>query len=216
MRVSASDHPGTVSGLAFDSKGRRLAVAHCGDVTLWWTATPGRTPKRLEWRGSPIGVCWSPDDTHLMTAMQECELHGWRVDDGEDMSMHGYAAKVRSMGWMARPAVLATSGSRCVIARPFAGRGPQGRQPIQVGHDIGEMVTQVAVHPTRPLVAAGFDDGQVAVCELAADREGRTVRLRPAGDGRVFALAWSRDGARLAAGTDAGALAAFDLSRPAS
>lgn len=216
VRASASGHPSTVSGLAFNSKGKRLAVAHYGGVTLWWTATLGQTPKRLEWRGSHIGVCWSPDDTHLMTAMQECELHGWRVADGEDMSMRGYATKVRSMGWLAKPPVLATSGSQCVIAWPFAGSGPQGKQPIQVGHDIGKVVTQVAVHPTRPLVAAGFDDGQVAVCELTADRESRTVRLRPGKGGRVSALAWSRDGTRLAAGTEAGALAVFDLSRPAS
>ena len=216
MRASASGHPSTVSGLAFNSKGKRLAVAHYGGVTLWWTATFGQTPKRLEWRGSHISVCWSPDDTHLMTAMQECELHGWRVADGEDMSMRGYAAKVRSMGWLAKPPVLATSGSECVIAWSFAGSGPQGKQPIEVGHDIGKVVTQVAVHPTRPLVAAGFDDGQVAVCELTADRESRTVRLRPGKRGRVSALAWSRDGMRLAAGTETGALAVFDLSKSVS
>ena len=69
VRATALGHPSTVSGLAFNSKGKRLAVAHYGGVTLWWTATLGQTPKRLEWRGSHIGVSWSPDGTHLMTAM---------------------------------------------------------------------------------------------------------------------------------------------------
>lgn len=211
VRGRASGHPSTVSALAFNPRGKRLAAAHYGGVTLWWTATLGQAPGRLEWRGSHIGVSWSLDGTHVMTAMQECELHGWRVSDGDDMAMRGYAAKVRSMDWLAKPPVLATSGAECVIAWSFAGPGPRGKPPWEVGRGLGRLVTQVAVHPGRPLVAAGFDDGGVAVCELAADRD-RAVRVRPAGGGRVSALAWSRDGARLAAGTDAGALSVFDLS----
>ena len=216
VRAKASGHPSTVSGLAFNPKGKRLAVAHYGGVTLWWTATLGQTPSRLEWRGSHIGVSWSPDGSHLMSAMQECELHGWRVANGNDMAMRGYAAKVRSMDWLTKPPILATSGSECVIAWSFAGSGPQGKPPLEVGQGIGQLVTQVAVHPSRPLVATGFDDGRVAICELAADRESRAIRLRPAGGGRVSAMAWSRDGLRLAAGTNAGALSVFDLSKAAS
>ncbi|HYZ22943.1 MAG TPA: WD40 repeat domain-containing protein, partial [Rhodopila sp.] len=85
-----SDHPSTVSGLAFNPKGKRLAVSHYGGVSLWWTASFGGTPQRLDWRGSHIGVTWSPDGAFVMTAMQECELHGWRLKDGESMAMRGY------------------------------------------------------------------------------------------------------------------------------
>ena len=216
VRARASDHPSTVSGIAFNPKGKRLAVAHYGGVTLWWTATLGRSPNRLAWRVSHIGVSWSPNGTYVMTTMQECELHGWRVADGSDMAMSGYTAKVRSLDWLAKPPILATSGAECVIVWNFAGSGPQGKPPLEIGKGIGGLVTQVAVHPARPLVATGFDNGGVAVCELAAGSEGRAFRLRPGGGGRVVALAWSCDGSRLAAGTDAGALCVFDLSKPVS
>jgi WD40 repeat protein len=216
VQASATDHPSTVSGLAFNPKGKRLAVAHYGGVTLWWTATFGRSPSRLTWRGSHIGVSWSPDGTHVMTSMQECELHGWRVADGSDLAMRGYAAKVRSMDWVSRPSTLVTSGTDCVVAWPFSGSGPQGKPPIEVGQGIGRLVAQVAVHPARPLIAAGFDDGCVAICELTTDRESQAIRLRP-GDGcRVSALASSQDGARLAVGTDGSALSILDLAKPAS
>jgi hypothetical protein len=66
------------------------------------------------------------------------------------------------------------------------------------------------------LVATGFDDGRVAICELTTDRESRAIRLRPGDGGRVSALAWSQDGMRLAAGTEGGALVIFDLVAPAS
>ena len=216
VRACASGHPSTISGLAFNPKGKRLAAAHYGGVTLWWTATLGQIPNRLEWRGSHIGVSWSPDGSYLITAMQECELHGWRLTDGEQIAMSGYEAKVRSMDWLAKPPLLATSGSECVIAWSFAGSGPQGKPPLEIGQGIGRLVTQVAVHPNRQLVAIGFADGGVAVCELTADRNARAVRLRPAGSDRISALAWSPGGARLAAGTDTGVVSVFDLSKAAS
>lgn len=215
VRSSAPGHPSSVSGLAFNPKGKRLAVAHYGGVTLWWTATLGQTPSRLAWRGSHIAASWSPDGTYLMTAMQERELHGWRVAEGEDIFMRGYTSKARSMAWIAKPPILVTSGADCVIGWSFAGSGPQGKPPLEAGQGIGQLVTQVATHPTRPLVAAGFEDGGVAICELMPNRENRSVRLRPAGGGRVSALAWSRDGTWLAVGTDTGALSLLELSDPA-
>lgn len=212
-KVSAqtSDHPSTVTGLAFDPKGKRLAASHYGGVSLWWTASLGSAPQRLDWRGSHISVTWSPDGAFLMTAMQECELHGWRLRGNEPMAMRGYAAKVRSVDWLARPQWLVTAGAECVIAWPFAGSGPQGKAPAELCKDFGSLVSRVAVHPKQPLVAAGFEDGCVAICSVTSGLDNRVFRIRPPDGGRVTALVWSPDGLRLAVGTDAGALSLFDL-----
>ena len=207
-----SDHPSTISGLAFNPEGKRLAVSHYGGVTLWWTTALSGTPQRLEWRGSHIGVAWSPDGTCVLTPMQECELHGWRLRDSESTAMRDYATKVRSMDWLAKPPWLVTAGADCVIAWPFTGGGPQGRAPAEFCQGVGTLVTRVAVHPKQPLLAAGFDDGCVAVCGLPNKPGERIFRIRPADGSRVTALAWSHDGTRLAAGTETGALSLLDLS----
>ncbi len=206
----AANHASTVTAVAFNPRGKRLAVAHYGGVTLWWKTMIGRNPMRLDWRGSHIGVCWSPDGTHVVTMMQECELHGWRIETGKDMSMRGYAAKVRSIDWFTKPMILATAGADRVVAWPFVGTGPMGKPPLELGQGIGQLVTQVAAHPSRPLVAAGFDDGRVAVCEVTAAPAGGSMRLRPGDGKRVSALAWSPDGNKLAIGTDGGSVALFD------
>jgi WD40 repeat protein len=216
LQAHTSDHPSTVSGLAFNPKGKRLAVAHYGGATLCWTAMLGQNANRLRWRGSHISVSWSPDGAHVMTAMQECELHGWRVADSSDLAMRGYEVKVRSVDWLSKPPTLVTSGADCVVAWPFSGSGPQGKPPIEVGQGIGRLVTRVAAHPARRLIATGFDDGGVAICELAADRKSSAIRLRPGDGHRVAALAWSQDGTRLAVGTDGGALSIFNLAAPAA
>jgi WD40 repeat protein len=207
---STADHPTTVTGLAFNPKGKRLGASHYGGVTLWWVGSFGRSPKRLDWKGSHIGTSWSPDGSTIMTATQEANLHGWRLTDGQHMQMNGYSAKVRSMDWLAKPMTLVTAGADCVIAWGFTGGGPMGKPPMEIGGGIGQTVAAVAVNPRQPLVAAGFDDGRIAVCAL---NDERVVRLRPGDGARISALAWSPDGARLAAGTDDGAVAIFDLER---
>ena len=208
---AAADHPSTVTGLAFNPKGKRLAVSHYGGATLRWTGKLDQGASKLEWRGSHIGITWSPDGTTVLTAMQERELHGWRLTERQTMSMAGYGAKVRSMDWLRRPMILATSGGDCVTAWSFTGGGPMGKPPLEVGSGLGRLVTSVAVHPKNPIVAAGFDEGQVMVCALS--RQEKVVRLRWPDWERITALAWSRDGARLAAGTEAGVISLFDLSK---
>jgi WD40 repeat protein len=211
---ASADHPSTITGLAFNPKGRRLAVSHYGGATLRWTGKLDQGATKLEWRGSHIGITWSPDGTTVLTAMQERELHGWRLTDQQTMSMAGYGAKVRSMDWLRRPMTLATSGGDCVIAWSFTGGGPMGKPPIEVGSGLGRLVTSVAVHPKTPIVAAGFDEGQVIVCALS--RQEKVVRLRWPDWERITALAWSRNGTHLAVGTQAGAVSLFDLSKGAS
>src|SRR3546814_9095659 len=84
--VCSSDlHPSTVTGLAFNPKGRRLVASHYGGVSLWWAKAEAQQPKRFSWKGSHVAVTWSGDGRFVITATQESELHGWRLADGADM-----------------------------------------------------------------------------------------------------------------------------------
>jgi len=203
-------HASTVDGIAINPKGKRLAAAHYDGVSLWWTAAPAKnqaqTPKRLAWKGSHRMVSWSPDGDYVLTATQENDLHGWRVADGKDMRMSGYAARVRSLAWTVKPPYLATSGAEAVTCWPFAGSGPMGKPPLQImGEAEDQLVTQVASHAHEPVVAAGFADGSIILCDL---RDRRTVLARPAADGeasRISALAFAPDGRSIAWGAESGA-----------
>ena len=64
-----------------------------------------------------------PDGKYIVTAMQENELHGWRVSDGADMRMSGYPTKVKSMSWLPKGRYLATGGAESVVCWPFHGKG---------------------------------------------------------------------------------------------
>jgi WD40 repeat protein len=188
-------------GLAFAPKGLRLAVAGYDAVMLYWVGTEAE-PVTLQWKGAHLATSFSPDGRHLVTAMQENALHGWRLDDGKDMRMSGYPSKTRSLAWSAKGRFLATSGANAAILWPFHFKdGPMGKQPTQLAaREV--LVTRVSCHPREELVAIGYQDGMVM---LAAIADAKETLLRRAGGGPVSALAFDQKGARLAFGTEEGA-----------
>jgi hypothetical protein len=203
-------HPTAVGGIAFDGRGKRVAASHYNGASLWFVAAKEDKPRLLEWKGSHGAIAISPDGTHVVTAMQENALHGWRLEDGQHMRMSGYPSKTKSLSFTARGRWLATSGADSVVIWPFFGGGPMGKAPTELAGGDGVLCSAVACHPQHEVVAAGFADGLVVLSEIAS---GKVVPVAPPGHGAVSALAWSGTGAQLAFGTETGFAALLDLSR---
>jgi WD40 repeat protein len=202
------DVPSTVGGLAFAPKGFRLAIAHYNGVTLWFPNTAASKPDFLEWKGSHLGVTFSPDGRFLVTTMHESALHGWRLADTKHMRMSGYPSRVRSMSWSAGGKGLATSGADCVIVWPFVSKdGPMGKEPGMLAPLPGK-VTVVACHPKSDILAAGYNDGTVMLVRLT---DGAEILVRAKDEVPVSALAWDAKGATLAFATEHGSAGLLSL-----
>lgn len=138
-------HEKSVADVAFDPKGRRIATATYNGAWLWYGRIAEQKPYVLKWAGSHVGLAWSPDGKFLMSAMQENQLHGWRVADEKNLKMGGYPGKVKSLAFLAKGALLATSGAPGAVIWPFAGStGPMGKQAAEIGFDESAMVARVA------------------------------------------------------------------------
>lgn len=195
-------HERTAAGLAFDPKGRRIAVATYGGAWLWYARIADQKPVVLKWAGSHVAVAWSPDGKFLMSSMQENQLHGWRVADDKNLRMGGYPAKVKSLAFLAKGQMMATSGANGVVVWPFAGAtGPMGKEAAEVGFDETALVARVAATSAGRMVAAGLEDGRVWACDLA----GQKIDMLKAEKGPpIVALDISPDGARVAWGDEEG------------
>jgi hypothetical protein len=209
-KLKTLTHPTSVGGITFDAKGKRIAASHYNGASLWFVAAKEDKPRVLEWKGSHAGIAISPDGTHVVTAMQENALHGWRLSDAQHMRMSGYPSKTRSLGFTARGRWLATSGADSVVIWPFFGGGPMGKAPTELAGGDGVLCSAVACHPQHEVVAAGFADGLVLLAEIGS---GKVVPVAPPGNGAISALGWNASGTHLAFGTETGFAGMVDLTR---
>lgn len=162
-------HERTVSGVAFEPKGRRIATSTYGGAALWYARIEKQQPTLLKWAGSHTGVAVSPDGAFVVTTMQDNQLHGWRLKDAKNLRMGGYPGKVRSVAFLAGGQLMATSGAQGVVLWPFIGsNGPMGREATEIGYDENSLVNLVSARPAHGLVAAGLTDGRVWVAHPAA------------------------------------------------
>ncbi|MCW3477906.1 WD40 repeat domain-containing protein [Limobrevibacterium gyesilva] len=209
-RLKTLEHPSTVTGIAFDAKGKRVAASHYNGASVWFVASKTDNPRKLEWKGSHTGIAISPDGDAVVTAMQENALHGWRLSDGQHMRMSGYPSKTRAMSFTKNGKWLATSGAESIVLWPFFGGGPMGKPPTELAGGDGVLCTMLATHPAQEAVAAGFSDGLVVLADI---NSARILPVAGTGRGPVSAMAWSPDGTYLAFGTETGFAAIVDFSK---
>lgn len=196
-------HERSVAGLTFDPKGRRLAAASYGGVSLWWAKIADQKPSVLKWPGGHGALAWSPDGKFLVSSLQENQLHGWRLSDSKDMRMGGYPAKVKSLAFTENGAILATSGAGGAVVWPFTGpTGPMGKEAVEIGlSPSGAKTTCVAATPVLSVMAAGFDDGTLWAANL---KSGKLEKLKSDKGPPITAVAVAADAGAVAFGDEAG------------
>ncbi|NBB50624.1 WD40 repeat domain-containing protein [Rhizobium sp. CRIBSB] len=205
-------HERTVSGVAFDPKGRRIAASTYGGAALWFARIAQQKPTKLAWAGSHTGVAFSPDGAFVVTTMQDNQLHGWRLKDAKNLRMGGYPSKVRSVAFLSNGNLMATSGAQGAVLWPFIGaNGPMGREATEIGYDEGSLVVQVSARPRHGVLAAGLNDGRVWL----ADPAGQGLNFLKAEKGpAIAALALSPDARRVAWADEDGQAGVVDISGP--
>ncbi|WP_407965777.1 WD40 repeat domain-containing protein [Bartonella sp. C271] len=194
-------HKYSVEGLAFAPKGLRLAVAHYNGVTLHWLLTQ-TVPTTLEWKGAHCDVIFSPDNHYVISTMQENALHGWRLADKQHLRMSGYPSKVKSWSWSTKGKWLATSGASAAIIWPFHTKdGPIGKAPLELGIRANALVSVVSCHPSKEIVAIGFNDGIISCVHFS---DGKEIFLKLCSKSAISTLSWDKTGHYLAFGSENG------------
>lgn len=199
-RQDAVQVPSSVGGLAFARDGSVLAIAHYNGVTLWEPQSD-KPPFELAWKGSHLGVIFSPDGKVLVSAMREPTLHAWQLDEKKDLPMPSYPARVRSLDWTASGRFLATSGSDRLTLLSFDLQdNPLARMPLLLA-PYRRTVVAVACHPTKEFAAVGYEDGLVLLVRIPAGDE---ILLKAPDESPISAMRWNASGALLGIGSENG------------
>ncbi len=209
VHVSGRGHhvlqlPSTVTVLAFDPVRRLLAIAHDDGVAIW--SDDGGTVRHLASPGRPCALAWSPDGKWLVAGLHGDTLHGWRVAGEAAVEPAG----IELGACLGTPIALSFAFDGSFLAASGASRvtcwrvDTTGRLAESVDCCLPNRLTHVcavACHPSLPVVAAGYGNGAVLLCQPGTDD---ALFAKAWGGGSVTALAWSATGRRLALGTDEG------------
>jgi len=197
--ASRIDVPAPVTALAVDPGGTRLAIGHQDSVTLW---AGGDAPRVLNAPGTVGGISWSPDQTVLASFSPGGTLHAWCLPDAARSESEA-GAPVTTLGALAiGVGFVAGAGSRVICWHP------PSRELLPCGVRNQASVTRIATHPHRPVLAAGYANGVVVLCQPDSPA---LLFLRAAGEGTVSTLAFSPSGGCLAIGTDGGEIGVLAL-----
>jgi WD40 repeat protein len=193
---------GNASAIAVSRDGQRFAIG--ADDRLLVRAFGPRPEPTASFELGPIStLSWSPDGSWLAASVVKTGIVLLRLADARIVRIPGYPATVTSLSWSWDSRVLVTSGAYRMVAWDVASLDGESERPMSLatGRAGFVFVEAVDMHPERPLLAAGYGDGKVAVAKIGASDE---LVVRPPGGGAVRALQWSRDGGHLAFGTDDG------------
>jgi WD40 repeat protein len=193
--------PRTVTEVAWILDGQTLAVATSAGVS-WRNALTGEEERAFVAKDAILHMAISPSAKWVMTGNQDCSVHVWNTDNGSEMHMRGYGAKVRQLAWHRGSRWLAAGGGPAISVWDCSGRGPEGRMPTMLEFH-QDPVSALHYQPQGDWLASGARDGGVAIWSP-------TQRQSQIAGGKISSgvtrVAWSPDGEWLAATGEAGEL----------
>lgn len=177
----------TAECLAWSDDGRRLFVGHYGGVTMFQGAP--EPVKNFPWKGAPLVVAPSPDGKWLVSGNQDASLHVWKIANGDELQMTGFATKVQSIAWRRDGLRLSNASMNEISEWDFSGKGPKGSKPIgMVGHS--SRIVGLGYSPVdESILGSVATDG--SICLWRPVKSGRSLMQVHQTHRVLSAMAWS-------------------------
>jgi len=189
----------TVSEIAWIIGGATLAIATSTEVIVR-DALDNTDERVFKSRDPILSMAFSPSGKWLMTGNQDCSVHVWNTDNGGEMHMRGFAAKVRQLAWHRGNRWLATGGGQSIAVWDCSGKGPEGRTPLLLEWH-PDQISALHYQPEGDWLASGARDGSIAIWS-PTQRQNQISRAKIASG--VTRVAWSPDGKFLVATGECG------------
>lgn len=149
----------------------------------------------FKWKGSLTSLDFSPDERFAVCAAQDMSIHLWDLDQGKDLAMNGFPAKVRSVSFSRSGLKMACDSANYILIWDFSGRGPAGRKP-KMSQELPSKIEKVMYSPKDNTLVSLLKDGVILFWD---DEQSLDVPLQIGGikDIQTLSIDWSKDGKSL-------------------
>jgi WD40 repeat protein len=195
--VACYDHDGQVSAVRFIPQANVLASVGI-DGALWLFSPVAGAERAVLRPGNRARTCaFTPDGTSLLVGGRYCGLSVWSLESGQRTRHLMEGMIVNQVALDRDGAVVAASiGPDESSIRTVAVFGyPAITEPSALRFET--TVTAMALSPDGSIAAVGLEDGAVHLVDIGSGERRPAIEL----DGRPWALRFSPDGERLAAGS---------------
>eukprot|EP00935_MAST-01C_sp_MAST-1C-sp1_P000163 g163.t1 len=199
-------------GIALHPAGVQVASgSQSGNVNIW-NLSSGNKEATLQTKGAFVmSVAFSPDGKVVATGGHDGVVHLIDVEAGKVLhKIESHSMPVRSLAFTLDGASLLTVSDDTHINLFDVGPSSASRAPQQIatmsGHN--SWVLSVCASPDGQHFATSSSDRKVKIWELSARQ---CVHTFDNSKDQVWCTAYNRDGSRLAAGCDDGAIEIYDV-----
>ena len=192
QRHKMKGHKSTMYASAFHPGGKLAATASSGGLLHIWDVEKGKSVRKIEVGGRLNGLAFSADGSLLYGAGLPGVLVFETATGKRRANLAGPKGAVRSMALNTNRNLLVATGPGGVRIFDLKTGKVIRQMPVT-----SEEVYPVALHPTRPIIAAGSRHGNVLVWNSDT---GALLQRHKAHKGVIMGLAFDKEGRTLATG----------------
>lgn len=165
--------------------------------------------QKFDWKGQLFKLQFSPNERFAVCASNDLSIHIWDLKRSKDLSMRGFASKIRDLHFRYDGLYMANSSGPEVIIWDFMDPGPANKKPLVLG-PLEKNVQFVRYQHKGKILATFGEDGVVVFWRPDIFGE-KPLAIAGIRDQAISAAQWTRDDKFVVTGLQTGYVALYPV-----